>query len=322
VDYGCAVPEPAPVGAYAIHWSDQAAAGWPKGTAPPVRHVARGRVPVGQLATAVVNWDYYDGAIVSIAVHSQDGWRNLGSGVMVAPGFVMTATHVVEEVADDVETQRCGLWCVAVREGGTADAWLVRAMRFPETESDIAFLGAEPHSHIGEGWQVSCLSLTTRAPVEGEAVTVLGFRMSTPSPGDSASTIDGAPVLGVGELNAAVGHVARLHYPVRDQWMAPYPVIEIACGSIGGMSGGPVLDRDGNLLGVLSTGMSHDDGLGPSNAAWIIHALQFKVTLPWPEGVYRPDRPVLDLPDYLLRIVGRDHVRLVAPHDLLYEMWH
>lgn len=48
VDYGCAVPEPAPAGAYAIHWSDVAAAQWPSGTAPPVRRGPDGNGQPGQ----------------------------------------------------------------------------------------------------------------------------------------------------------------------------------------------------------------------------------------------------------------------------------
>jgi hypothetical protein len=84
------------------------------------------------------------------------------------------------------------------------------------------------------------------------------------------------------------------------------------------MSGGAVLDRDGAVVGILSTGLSHDDGRGPSNAAWIIHALMFRVTLLWPRALYQPDTPLLDLPDDLLRILGREHVRLTGADELDY----
>ena len=46
--------------------------------------------------------------------------------------------------------------------------------------------------------------------------------------------------------------------------MAPFPVIEISCGTLGGMSGGAVLDASGSVIGILSAGLSHDDGRGPS----------------------------------------------------------
>jgi len=103
--------------------------------------------------------------------------------------------------------------------------------------------------------------------------------------------------------------------------MAPFPVIEISCGTVGGMSGGAVLDSHGAIIGILSMGLSHDDGRGPSNAAWIIQALQFNVALHWPRDVYPPDCPILDLPDNLMRIIGREHVALSGSLQIDYTPW-
>lgn len=75
------------------------------------------------------------------------------------------------------------------------------------------------------------------------------------------------------------------------------------------------------MIGIVSRGFETEDGRGPSTAAWIVHALQFDVTLPWPPGVYAPDTPMLNLPHDLLTIHGRDKVRLVGPLEIEYTAW-
>jgi hypothetical protein len=101
----------------------------------------------------------------------------------------------------------------------------------------------------------------------------------------------------------------------------PYPTIEIACGSLGGMSGGAILDDDGFLLGVTSRGVDADDGLGPTFAAWIVGALHRSVELPWPPGVYSSPIHLLDIDDRLLGIEGREKVAVVDGMTMHYEVW-
>jgi hypothetical protein len=110
-----------------------------------------------------------------------------------------------------------------------------------------------------------------------------------------------------GDLYAAAGEVVAV-YGYRDRVMAPFPMIEIACGSLGAMSGGAAFDQFGHVVGILSSGWR--DAEPPSNVAWIIHALMFAVDLRWPPGLYEPETPILELPDELLTIVGRDNVKL------------
>jgi hypothetical protein len=99
---------------------------------------------------------------------------------------------------------------------------------------------------------------------------------------------------------------------------APTAKVEVRCGSLGGMSGGALVDAGGALLGIVSRSFETEDGPGPSTAAWILHALMFGVTLPWPPGVYPPDTPLRDLPPDQLTIYGRENVRLVGPMEIEY----
>lgn len=101
----------------------------------------------------------------------------------------------------------------------------------------------------------------------------------------------------------------------------PFPTIEVACGSIGGMSGGALLDETGFLLGETSRGVTSEDGLGPTFVAWVVGALNRELEIPWPPGIYPQPVHLLDINQWLLLIEGRDHVRAVDANRVEHELW-
>jgi len=88
------------------------------------------------------------------------------------------------------------------------------------------------------------------------------------------------------------------------------------------MSGGAVLDADGLLVGVISRGLQTEDMRGPTYAAWIVGGLHQVLKLPWPPGAYGDD-PVhlLDMPEDVLGIVGREAITIDGPTDYRYRVW-
>lgn len=298
----------------------EAADAWPIGVAPEVRWPSPIDLPAADVAAAVADWTTYDGAVVAVGFSDGVDFTVVGSGVMVAPGLVVTATHVLRDEIDAVMEGNLSLWCLGPRRDGRADLWALRQSRFGETESDIALLAVVPYSEMSDDHNLTCLPLTTRWPMEGDILTVVGFRFDDTSAKDLPE-IDGIPVMSRGRLYVSTGSVQTIDL-YRDSVMAPFPVLEISCGTLGGMSGGAVVDGDGAVVGILSVALSHDDGRGPSNAAWIVHALQFDVALHWPRGVYPPGLDsILDLPDDLLRIIGREYVTLSGPLQVDYQPW-
>ncbi len=163
------------------------------------------------------------------------------------------------------------------------------------------------------------MPLSTREPQIGETLTIVGFRFPDSGSTGEREHIDGIPVAARGDLYTAAGRM-QARYLYRDRVMSPFPSMEIACGSLGGMSGGPVIDQFGAVVAILSAGWS--DGQPPSNGAWIIHALMFAVNLVWPPGLYEPETPVLDLPDDLITIVGRENIQLTGLQEVAYTPWH
>lgn len=310
-----------PPGVHSFRPVDDPLAGWPEETPIPARLVEPGAAPTSAVPEGVRNWDYYDGAVVMVGVTDGQTYSVEGSGVMVAPGLVLSATHVLRDHADAIAERKLSVYCIGVRSGHRADLWAVRrSLRYAEDDSDIMFLGVELNSEIPDEWYVSCLPISTRTPAEGETLTIVGYRVDRPD-AQPLPIVAGVRAVARGDLYVAVGRTETVYYPRRDPLLAPFPAIEISCGALGGMSGGAVLDQGGALVGILSRSFETKDGRGPSTAAWIIHALMFNVTLPWPPGVYKPDTPLLELPQGQLTIFGRDNVRLLGPMEIEYTAW-
>lgn len=305
----------------AIRMADDPLAGRSTDEPLPIKLIEPGHLTTGNVPQGIQNWDFYDGAIVTVGITDGELYTVYGSGVVVAPGLIVTATHVLRDFANEIKAKRVSLYCVGMRSSGFADLWVLRSLSFAEGESDIAFLGVELNSEIDDDWQVSCLPISTRAPAEGEPLTIVGYRFDLPEKDAEALPDLGVPPVGVGQLYAAAGETTALYYPKRDPILVPFPAIEIGCGSLGGMSGGAVIDKGGALVGLLSRSFQSDDGRGPSTAAWIIYALMFEVTLPWPVGAYPRSTALLDLPDELLTVYGRDKIHIVGPKEIEYSSW-
>jgi hypothetical protein len=291
----------------------------PNGVAPRVRWAGPLEMQTGDISTAVQDWAAFDGGVVAVGTSDGETLTIGGSGVMVAPGLVLTATHVLRDEVAAIEAHELSVWCLGLRRDGRAELWALSRMRFGETESDLAFLAVRPYSKVPAAWALTCLALTTRLPAAGDPVTVVGFRFDNSGP-DGLGSIDGFPVVSRGRLYASAGTVLQVDL-YRDSVLAPFPYVEVGCGTLGGMSGGAVIDARGAVMGILSVGLSHEDGRGPSHAAWILQALQFDVALSWPRDVYPSEVSILDLPEDLMRIIGREHVELIGPLEIDYRPW-
>ena len=101
--------------------------------------------------------------------------------------------------------------------------------------------------------------------------------------------------------------------------MAPCPTIEVLSGTLGGMSGGAVLDVNGQVVGITSMGLDTDDQQGPTLAAWWLPAFFWRPQLSWPHGFYDKDMTVSELP--AVNVVGREHAKLTEDGQLNLTRW-
>ena len=258
------------------------------------------------------NGTFFDGAVLAIVVRSSSHTSAMGTAVMVAPGLAISATHIVRELLDDILGGTVALLAVGPADRGL-DIFHVRKLSI-SSDSDIMYMSVELASAVSADWRFRTLPMTTRSPRLGERVHVVGFHLDTFS-------LDGDDLRLTGNLYTAAGDVGAVHLPMRDRVLMPFPTIEVACGSIGGMSGGALLDESGFLLGVTSRGLTSEDGLGPTFAAWVVGALNRELEIPWPPGLYPQPVHLLDIDQRLLFIEGRDHVRAVDANRVEHELW-
>jgi|SRR6266853_1636749 len=182
----------------------------------------------------------------------------LGSAVFVAPGVALTASHVIEEYWRQFDD--AGRW----RSGGAATFAMQAVQYLPHHRKfvtwhatlashrdllDIALLqltpedGELPASYV---WPYPTLDLHPVA--RGTGVQAFGFAQADVY-SDSKT---GGWVLGHA-AGGSVGIVTEVFDEGRDRAKKPFPCFEMNIEIRGGMSGGPVVNEEGNICGLVTS---------------------------------------------------------------------
>jgi len=254
----------------------------------------------------VDNWTFFEGALLAVCVRTAAEERIVGTAAIIAPGLAISATHVISDDMPALLEGKASLTCFGVATTGL-HIWRVGKFNVCDSGDDICFLSLELASALTPETQLRKFALTTRVPTVDEVLHVVGFQLPnvtrvTASVGFHAG----------GALYLAAGTVTAVYPCGRDKLLLPYASIEIACGTLCGMSGGAVLDGDGRLVGIISRGWDLPDGDGPSYAAWVVGALNREVEVTWPAGLYPQPARLLDIDHSALRIEGRERIQIGA----------
>lgn len=205
-------------------------------------------------------------SLVAVAYLDEDCPSFLGSGVMVAPGLLLTATHVLDELKS---LEKQPIFMTFLPTG--ARGWLgkesrnsMRESRYEEgraNPSDLTLVSCTLNSDALVDYPLNLGILKVGLPLVGERLWAFGFRHGLVENGITSVS----PMVSSGLVTAAFPHG-------RGERM-PAPCIEVAMETMGGMSGGPVVDSDGNIIGVVSSSF---DG-GPSYVTLIWDALFYRI---------------------------------------------
>lgn len=280
----------------------------------PVMPLVFGQSNAASVPDGVTNWTYFEGALLAVVVGSMDATTDaVGTAVMIAPGLAVTATHVIEEYIPRLLQGNTGLICAGPASDGL-DLWYVRKLSYAP-DNDVTYLSLELASSLREGWHFRTVSLTTRTPKLGEHVSIVGFRYP------QVTQVDPKHLQIEGSLYAAAAAITKIYHPFRDRVLMPYPVIEVGCGTLKGMSGGAAIDRDGYLLGVLSRGFNTSTGDGPSYVSSLMWAMNRELTIPWPPGLYPQPQHMLSIDSRLLAVEGRERIRVIDANTINYIPW-
>lgn len=205
-------------------------------------------------------------SIVAVAKMEDEGFTIIGSGVMVGPGLLLTATHVLDEFP---------------REGGgpvfltflphAARAWLPHDLMTVSGQSDVdesrrkvsdvSLVSCTLNSAEHQDFPLMLVPMQVALPLIGERLWAFGYRHQLIDNGTASIS----PIVSSGLVTAAFPHG-------RGERM-PSPCFEVNMDTLGGMSGGPVVNSDGYLVGIVSSSFEG----GPSYITLIWDALRFSV---------------------------------------------
>lgn len=205
-------------------------------------------------------------ALVAVAQAHESGTTILGSGVMIGPGLLLTATHVLDEFP---ESGVPPFFLTFLQ--GAARAWLPRdrstltgPSSFAEDRrqiSDVTLISCSLNSDAYSDHPLTLAPLQVALPLLGERLWAFGYRHGAIEDGAALIT----PLVTSGLVTDVFPHG-------RGERM-PASCIEVAMDTKGGMSGGPVVNANGDLVGIVTSSF---DG-GPSYITLIWDALRLKV---------------------------------------------
>lgn len=261
-----------------------------------------------------------NGILLALSFRDDHGQHTYGSAAMVGPGLAICAAHVVEEqdFYERIQTDAATLVASAPLPDGGMHLWTVlRVALVPDT--DLAVLSMALTSPYPVDRRFVSAALTTRMPALGDVLTITGL-----------SAVRGTEAI-TNNMNlqmipgCAFGQVID-RYPEGRGRMMPGPCVAVECHARGGMSGGPVFDSRGYLVGIVSSSF---EGMETTFISHIWPALLRPLAAcpVWPPAPYP-----LPAPGSLLQL-GRkfgidierpDAFKLCALHGevaLRYEAW-
>ena len=239
---------------------------------------------------------------------------------MVSSGIALVATHVIAPQLDAISSGKRTLICYGLARSGL-QIWRAKTV-LAVPNCDISIIGLEYAAKFPPSRAFNRASITTRLPRLGEELFVVGFRA------DAAHFTTAVRQLYKGRVLVAGGNVTQ-RYPTaegRDRSFINFPSLELDCPSLGGMSGGPVFDMQGFLVGLLSSSFTTEDGGGPSYVSLLYPALGHRFSGGWPASFFSKPASLLDLSTGLCSIDRPGAIKVtyddnVEQYNIAYKIW-
>ena len=248
-------------------------------TLPPAAiHSAAGAVSPGPL----------DGAFLVIQHAAASNSHVWGCAALVAPGISVTAKHVVEAITASCSDLDAQIQVSAISlKGDSLEIWNVENILIQDIH-DLAILEMKPAEDNYSSLDLRMFKTTTKMPEVGESLALVGFVAS-----DERFPIEGDEHLAAGKYHVSVGNVTATYPTGRDSVMLPFPCVEVAVDTFKGMSGGPVFNSMGHLVGVITSGFE-GEGQGPTFVSMLWHALTMPNAPKWPPNLHAAQGRLLD----------------------------
>lgn len=234
-----------------------------------------------------------------IGIYASKGATTIfsGTGVIIAPNLAITATHVITEFLNKFDKMDDPLKQLVVdptfevfavqnyKASGEGIVWKVEHFVL-HREVDIALLFLTPVNKGGSQYTWDDVaSINLEPPNINDKVIAYGFvREKEFKKIDEKLTV--IKFLSDESLNSravaqAIGTVKEVHQLKRDNSLLPFPCFMTEANFAGGMSGGPVFNSAGFLIGIVCSSMSQFLPEDPSTsyATLIWPFLTMKITI-------------------------------------------
>lgn len=232
----------------------------------------------------------FQGALLAMTFRNKRGDHTTGSAVLVAPGVALCASHVIGDHEAALRAGECWLLC----SGPVASKmvlWMVKSF-VPVPKSDLTLLCMTMASEMPPGNNIVVAHPSTRTPAIGEIVTLYGI----PAKEMTAQPLDGKTTVTV-TARYTRGKVLDVHPEGRDRVMLPFPCFAVDCAAFGGMSGGPVCDERGYLVGVVASSYNGEEPVAYVSLLW--PALLVQLLPAWPAQRPLPMASLLEIASQL-----------------------
>ena len=226
------------------------------------------------------NWTHFDTALLALSFTDGSELRADGSAALVGPGLAVAARHVLDPIMDDLLSGALSPMAASMTEHGVV-LWSIHQIIRGDT--DVALLRLNLASDFPPNG-LRCATLSTRTPAIGEPIMIAGVR------GQEAAKLHSPLGLAV---HIGVGEVSAIYPRGRDRVILPHACLEVRCLTMGGMSGGPAFDKNGHLVGILTSSL--DDEEGPSFVSCWWPTAGDGIETVWPPGI-------IELPTNLLEL--------------------
>lgn len=251
-----------------------------------------------------------------LGIYISDGQVDhlMGSATMIAPGVALTAKHVLDDVRAAQGTPEFSLFKMLVVsfQDGKGVSWHIQAVT-DLNGSDLSILSLSLRSDLPFDRRFDLPYLSLRLPKDGEAVSIFGFREINTKTNSETLSFELDLINCVGKRTD--------HFPDGRKGMVEGNHIAVTCNAPGGISGGPAFDREGNLVGVVSSSLDFDDGLGPTFISLLGHVFASSFPIHW--LVDEPGREratLLQIQDGFVNIVDRSRISVEEIGDGLMKL--